>query len=113
MSSVHLLPPVAFVIVLGAVFLQSRFMDVFSLRPRKGHVEPAGKRKPYASGEDVADHRAQPDFGPFFHFAFFFTILHVVALIVATVPRGSVSASALAAGFLVSAAVGLLVLFRR
>lgn len=112
MSSVHLLPPVAFLVVLGAVLLQSRVMDVFSVRP-KGGPAPAGKRKPYASGEDVADHRAQPELGQFFHFAFFFTIVHVVALVVATVPRGSPAASALAAGFLVSAAIGLLVLFRR
>ena len=31
----------------------------------------------------------QPDYGQFFPFAFFFTILHVVALMVATVPAGT------------------------
>lgn len=112
MTAVHLLPPVAFVIVLASVWLQSRGMDVFSLKPKDGaHV--AGKRKPYASGEDVQDHRAQPDYSQFFHFAFFFTLLHVVALVVATVPRGVPAAAALAAAFVVSAGVGLLVLFRR
>ncbi len=111
-SAIHLLPPVAFLVVLASVLVQSRAMDLFALR-RKGGPAPEGARKPYASGEDVPDHRSQPDFGPFFHFAFFFTILHVVALIVATVPRGSASAAVLAAGFLGGAAVGLRVLFRR
>jgi NADH:ubiquinone oxidoreductase subunit 3 (subunit A) len=112
MADLHLLPPVAFAVVLAVVLLQSRLMDWFSIRPRRG-PEPSGKRKPYASGEDVADHRTQPEFGQFFHFAFFFTIVHVVALVVATVPRGSAPAALLAAGFLSAAAVGLFVLFRR
>lgn len=112
MSAIHLVPPVAFFIVLGSVWLQSRAMDVFSMRPGAGPQAP-GKRKPYASGEDVEDHRAQPDYGPFFQFAFFFTLLHVVALVVATVPRGVPAAAALASAFVVGAGVGLLVLFRR
>jgi len=112
MSSVHLLPPIAFVVVLASVWLQSRGMDWFSLRPRGG-ADAHGKRKPYASGEHVEDHRAQPDYAQFFHFAFFFTIMHVVALVVATVPRGSAAAALLATAFLASAAIGLLVLFRR
>jgi NADH:ubiquinone oxidoreductase subunit 3 (subunit A) len=110
--ALYLLPPVAFAVVLGCVWLQSRGMDVFRM-PRPPGAEAAGKRKPYASGEDVDDHRAQPDYGQFFHFAFFFTIMHVVALIVATVPRGSGAATTVAVGFLGTAAVGLLVLFRR
>lgn len=113
MSSVHLLPPIAFAIVLGSLWLQSRFADVFQLKRRPGKDEPAGKREPYASGEHVADHRAQPDYSEFFHFAFFFTIVHVVALVVATVPRGVPAAAVLAAAFVLVAAVGLYVLFRR
>lgn len=113
MTAVHLLPPVAFVVVLGSVWLQSRGMDLFSTRPKDGVPPAPGKRKPYASGEDVEDHRAQPDYSQFFHFAFFFTLLHVVALVVATVPRGVPAAAALAAAFVLSAVVGLLVLFRR
>lgn len=112
MTGIHLLPPVAFVVVLAAVWLQSRGMDVFAVG-RRGGERPPGHHKPWACGEEVDDHRAQPDYGQFFHFAFFFTIMHVVALVVATVPRGSPAAAGLATAFLVGAAVGLLVLFRR
>jgi len=108
---VHLLPPIAFVLVLGSVWLQSRGMDWFA--PRPDGKAASGKREPYACGEDVKDHRAQPDYGQFFHFAFFFTVMHVVALIVATVPRGSPGAAALAAAMLISASISIFILFRR
>jgi len=108
---VHLLPPIAFVLVLGSVWLQSRGMDWFAPRPN-GKAE-GGKRESYACGEDVKDHRAQPSYSQFFHFAFFFTLMHVLALIVATVPRGSPGAAALAAAMLVTASISIFILFRR
>ena len=112
MTGIHLLPPVAFVVVLASVWLQSRAMDWFSLTP-KGGAQASGKRKPFASGEKVEDHRTQPDYSQFFHFAFFFTIMHVVALVVATVPRGSTGAALLATAIILSAAISVAVLFRR
>jgi len=45
-----------------------------------------GKLKAYACGEDIPQTMVQPDYGQFFPFAFFFTILHVVALTVTTLP---------------------------
>jgi hypothetical protein len=112
MTGMALLPPIAFAVVLASVWLQSRAMGWLALRPKDG-AEAPGKRKPFASGEKVEDHRTQPDYRQFFHFAFFFTIMHVVALIVATVPRGSAGAALLATGFIVSAAISVAVLFRR
>lgn len=112
MTALLFFPPIAFTLVLGAVWAQSRGLDVFRMPPPPGR-EHLGKRKPYACGEDVTDHQAQPDYSQFFVFAFFFTVMHVVALVVATVPRGEMEAAWLAAGFLVCAAVGLFKLFRR
>lgn len=108
-----LVPPVLFVVVLALVALEYKGLDALSLKQPEGKAQPPGKTKAYACGEDVADHRAQPDYGQFFHFAFFFTIMHVVALVVTTVPTGVPAAAAFAAAFLVSAAVGLFMLFRR
>ena len=71
-----------------------------------------GKFKAYACGEDVKDHRATPEYAQFFPFAFFFTIMHVIALIVATAPSGSVRISALAVLYLLAAVMGLFILFR-
>jgi hypothetical protein len=50
----------------------------------------AGKYEPYACGEDVPAGNVQPGYH-LFHFAFFFTVLHVAALIVATVPSGPIA----------------------
>jgi NADH-quinone oxidoreductase subunit A len=114
LAFIHLVPPIGFVVVLVAVLAQSRLMDLLVVKPPPGpRAGQPGQRKAYASGEDVADHRAQPDFSQFFHFAIFFTLMHVLALVVATVPRGSPSGAALAVGFLACAAVSLVVLFRR
>lgn len=107
------LPPILFGVVLALVAIQYRGFDALSLKQPAGKPQPRGKTKAYACGEDVPDHRAQPEYSQFFHFAFFFTIMHVVALVVTTVPSGVPVAAGLAAAFLVSAAVGLLILFRR
>ena len=111
MEALLLLPPLSFVVLLVLVVLHARGLSVLS--PHKGGVVRPGTVRPYACGEDVPDQHMQPDYAQFFPFAFFFTIMHVVALIVATVPRGSGAASGLAAGFVLSAAIGVWVLFRR
>jgi len=108
-----LAPPILVVIVGILVAAEYKGLGALTLKQPEGKAQPEGKTKAYACGEDVADHRAQPDYSQFFHFAFFFTIMHVVALVVTTLPTGVPSAAAFAAAFLVSAAVGLFILFRR
>lgn len=114
MADVLLLPPVAFLVMLGLVSLHGAGFRALGRRLHRGRRRPsAAALAPYACGEDVGQQRVQPDYRQFFPFAFFFTIMHVVALIVTTLPTGVPAASALAAAFLVSAAVGVYVLFRR
>ena len=112
MTTLLLLPPLSFLVLLVLVVLHARGLSLLGPRKPAAFVPP-GTARPYACGEEVPDHRMQPDYAQFFPFAFFFTIMHMVALIVATVPRGSAAASGLAAGFVVSAAIGVWVLFRR
>jgi hypothetical protein len=102
--------PVAFVVILAASAAFYKLLGVFSL-PETG--PGGGKGKAYACGEDVPDHRVQPDYSQFFPFAFFFTIMHVLALVVVTVPSGSLSATVIAVGYGVSLVIGLFVLFKR
>jgi NADH:ubiquinone oxidoreductase subunit 3 (subunit A) len=101
--------PVAFLVLLGAAAAFYRLLGVLSL-PSTG--TGGGKLKAYACGEDVAENRVQPDYTQFFPFAFFFTIMHVFALIVATVPGASLPAVGMAVGYVVAAAIGLFILFR-
>ena len=111
MSSWLLVTPITFAVVLVIMLILFRLLGLLSLPVKTPHG--SGKGEAYACGEDVKDHRMQPDYQQFFPFAFFFTIMHVLALVVATVPAGSLSATALAVGYSVSLVIGLLVLFRR
>jgi hypothetical protein len=56
--------------------------------PKPNMVE--GKLSTYACGEDIPGRKAQYSYH-LFHFAFFFTVLHVAALVIATVPSGSIA----------------------
>jgi NADH-quinone oxidoreductase subunit A len=105
-----LLPPLAFIIILTFSMLLSLISSKFACKPSSN---PAGKLKAYACGENVPDHRLQPEYSQFFPFAFFFTIMHVLALIITTFPSGTGRAVGIAALYVLAAAAGLLILFRR
>lgn len=102
--------PVALLAALAAAGLVYWLMGTLRLRSAK--TPGGGRTKAYACGEDVPDHRVQPDYAQFFPFAFFFTIMHVFALIVATVPGGDPAAAGVAVAYTAAAAVALFVLFR-
>ena len=84
MNHFFLAPPVAFIIYLGLSFLISALCK--RLAARSGPAEH--KETAYACGEDLAENHAQPNYSEFFKFAFFFTIVHVIVLVVATDPGG-------------------------
>ena len=111
MSQAIFYPPVAFLIILGASMLFSALLSPLSFKSKKHEGDDS--RKAYACGEDISEHRVQVDYGQFFPFAFFFTILHVLALMVATVPTETTDSFFIAALYIVGAIVGLIVLFRR
>lgn len=104
-----LIPPVAFLVILVASIVASFFSKKLAA---VSDTHPDGKIKAYACGEDVDMHRMQPDYGHFFPFAFFFTIMHVVALILTTVPT-CLTDIFIAALYVAAAGVALLILFRR
>lgn len=111
MNYALLFPPAAFLVMLLVAAVQ--YWSLKALSSGEKWPDSPGKLKSYACGEDVANHRVQPNYSQFFPFAFFFTIMHVAALVVATVPRGSPLASLFAVAYLAAAAIGLFVLFRR
>lgn len=106
-----LVPPIAFLLILAVALIKLRCLPLIFSPPRGKHAE--GQRKAYACGEDIKDNRAQPDYSQFFPFAFFFTIMHVLALVVATVPVHDWPAVQIAAGYMICSAIGLFILFRR
>jgi NADH-quinone oxidoreductase subunit A len=79
-SDYILVPPVAFALALLLVWLFSRLTSGF----KHADIKTEGKNLPYACGEDVPAQKAEPEYGAFFPFAIFFTLLHVAGLMVAT-----------------------------
>lgn len=106
MSDFLFLPPVAFIIfiLIGLSFALSG-----RLIAAKGEDAP-GKYKSYACGEDDVVHHVSPDYSQFFPYAFFFTIIHVLVMVVATIPKNVLGLPLL---FLASGVLALVVLFRR
>jgi len=106
-----LLPPLAFLIIFVFAWLQ--YIGVKVLSAGEEWPDEQGKTESYACGHNIEDSRVNPNYSQFFPFAFFFTIMHVVALVVATYPRGDIGAIGLGVAYLVSASVSLFILFKR
>jgi len=105
-----LLPPVALTLLVMVVWVLSAASGTLSFK-RKG--ARGALDKPYAGGETIEKHRVQIDYGQFFPFAFFFTILHVVTLVVATSPARTLQGLAVSVIYVLGALLGLFILFRR
>jgi len=103
-------PPVVFIIVLVIVICLSNILSKLAFKPKK---LANGMTKPYACGEDILSHMIQPDYTQFFPFAFYFTILHVVALMIALVPVETLETLVIAVIYIFGAIIGLTVLYRR
>ena len=104
-----LTPPVAFMIMLSATILVSSLLSKLSFKAKKG--EDASTES-YSCGEEGLTPFIQPDYAQFFPFAFFFTILHVTALIITTVPIETFESLSIAIVYLAGAMTALFILFR-
>jgi hypothetical protein len=106
-------PPIVFIMIMAAAIFFAFVLSKLSLKPKK---IPEGLTKEYSCGEDIKTHMIQPDYTQFFPFAFYFTILHVVALMIATVPTVSMSnmqTFLIPVVYILGAIVGLFVLYKR
>lgn len=111
MSNIFLTPPIAFTVMLVSALLISAAISLLSFKRKDKDI--GGMMKSYACGEDVSTNLMQPDYSQFFPFAFFFTILHVVTLMVATVPAETIGSLIRASVYMLGAVAALLILFRR
>ncbi len=83
MSQFILSPPIAFIIFLLVAYLL--YKGGSTLGPR---TKVEGKKlATYFCGEDIPGKKVQPAYH-FFRFAFFFLVLDIAVLVIATVPSG-------------------------
>ncbi len=81
-----LLTPLAgFAVFTAAAYGLYRLGDVLAPKLK----DEGGKLEQYACGEDVPAHKFQISYKLFFYAALFFTMMHVAALVIATIPAGS------------------------
>ena len=106
-----LLPPIAFLVMFVIVWFQ--YVSLKALSAGEKWPEEKGKHESYACGQNIEDSRVSTNYSQFFPFAFFFTIMHVVALVVATYPKGDRPAIGVGVAYLVSASVSLYILYKR
>ena len=109
LNSLILTPPIAFLIILIAAMALSYLMSRLSCKTKSSE----DSTKSYACGEDMPTSLIQPDYSAFFPFAFLFTILHVVALVVTTVPITTPGSLSIAVIYVLGAITALFLLFRR
>lgn len=107
MATLLFIPPVAFVILFVVIGLLSRLCRRWAWRKTDAG---AAAKKAYSCGEDFSGHLIQPDYSQFFPFAFFFTVLHVVAMVVATVPTETMETFAMAVVYIIGGVIGLFML---
>ncbi|MDD5136964.1 MAG: hypothetical protein PHX20_02845 [Candidatus Omnitrophica bacterium] len=110
LDNILLTPPAAFVITFAAMLIFLKALSLFSFK-RKTHAD--GTDKSYACGEESPTKMVQPDYSQFFPFAFFFTLLHVLTLTIATVPLVTVGSFVIAIIYIMAGITGLVILFRR
>ena len=105
MSNLFLIPPVGFILLLAVIAFFAWSAKGLSAKGKPN----AGKGEPYACGQNVSTGKIEPSYN-FFPLAFFYTIMHVDALLLATVPASAVW---LAAPFLAVSVLAVIILFRR
>ena len=106
MEQLLLSPPVAFIVLLGVCLA---FSGISKRLAPKGK-DTQRKLQSYACGETMEQNQAQPEYSEFFKFALFFTVMHVITLVVTSDPGGL---SLQMAVYLGVTALGLFVLMRR
>jgi NADH-quinone oxidoreductase subunit A len=77
-------PLISFIIFLLIYYIFYRISAGFAPKVK----DVAGKFTTYACGEDIPGYKVQFGYRLFFFVALFFTMMHVAALVVATVPKG-------------------------
>ena len=110
MENKLLVPPIAFLILFISVIFLSYIFSKIAFRKKEVSEE---SKKSYSCGEEFSGHLIQPDYSQFFPFAFFFTVLHVVAMVIATIPAESMATLCIAVVYIIGAVIGLFILLRK
>ncbi len=99
-------PPVTFAAFLIVCFIALR---VLSAQAARGEQNERAL-DPYACGQRDFEHYVNPNYMQFFRYAFAFTVMHVLALVVASAPP---DALALPLAYVAAGVLALVTIFRK
>lgn len=99
-------PPVIFgvILILGAMVL--KWLGRYSNKSELGEHT----LDPYACGQRDVENYVNPDYSQFYSYAFIFTVVHILIMVVATAPA---DAQVLPVIYIVSGVLALLIAFKR
>lgn len=107
MKAILYSPPVIFAVFLALFFFAMRFLSRYAARG----AASGRALDPYACGQRDFENYVNPDYIQFFRYAFVFTVMHVVALVITT---ASVYTAALLPLVYVAASIlSLAIIFRK
>ncbi|HNX14443.1 MAG TPA: hypothetical protein PK854_07070 [Oscillospiraceae bacterium] len=99
-------PPITFLLFILIFFLGSKSVDKYARRGVKTERETDS----YACGQRDVENYVNPDYSQFFRYAFFFTIMHVLVLVIATAPYDAMLLPIL---YIACGVLSMAILFRR
>ncbi len=100
------LVPVIFAFFLAAFALILRRLSRYAARGR----DDKGALDPYACGQKDFESYVNPDYTQFFKYAFVFTVMHVLAMVVTTAPADALFLPLL---YIASGVLALAIIFRK
>jgi len=106
MESILLSPPIVFAIYVALFLAGSKGLSRYSQTSRR---DGRGLDS-YACGQRNVRDYINPDYSEFFPFAFFFTIMHVLVLVIATAPY---DAPVLPVMFVLVGVLSMAIIFKR
>ncbi len=106
MGSFVLSPPIVLIVLL---IVGAFFSYMVSSLSAKGEIS-ARKEEAYACGQRNVTHSVSPEYSQFFPIAFFFTIMHVLVLVVATAPKGVITLPLI---YIAAGVLALIIIIRR
>jgi len=106
MEAILLSPPVLFVSLFIILSLSSRWLSHYA------NKSPLSQRAldAYACGQRDVENYVNPDYSQFYQYAFVFTVVHVMILVVATAPA---DAQLLPIAYIVLGMLTILLVFKR
>lgn len=99
-------PPIVFAVFLALFTAGMRRARRYAVKGEAGERE----LEPYACGQREFESYVNPDYTQFFRYAFVFSVLHVLALVVATAPT---DAMALPLAYVAAGVLTLSIIFRK